>query len=214
MNTSRHSRLVYLALAALAAAALIGCAAEPNDFPPRPTNTPTSDVVVSTVAPGPTPTPPGLSAGPTTTTVPLPVPTGVYTPTPEGGVTVSTVEPPAPPTHSVSGGQGLPSPTSQDGGGNGPRDITMADNNQTVTIAVGQMIQVKLNPDLVWEFTLSDPDVLSPVETFVAVPGVQQIYSGAKPGQTTLTANGKANCKPGEACPMFIILFRVTIVVR
>jgi hypothetical protein len=42
---------------------------------------------------------------------------------------------------------------------------------------------------------------------------VSASYTAVKRGQTELSATGTPKCSPGEACPQFILLWRVQVVV-
>jgi len=65
----------------------------------------------------------------------------------------------------------------------------------------------------------SNPEVSSDAVTitqvtFVRDPGYQEWRIGATGhGQAVVKATGSPNCGPGQVCPMYVILFSVTIIV-
>lgn len=88
--------------------------------------------------------------------------------------------------------------------------LTLADANSTVTVAVGDTIQLKLGAGLDWQLTVSDPTVL----TAAAGPlprDVQGAWVASGPGQATISGQGDPLCYPRCLAPSR--LFSVTIIV-
>ena len=213
-------RSLKIILPALLAAALIGCAAEPNDFPPRPTDTPGAPALQPTAAV----TEPASNGAPPYGGLPS---SGVIVSTSPGGEGTA-VAPPAPSTEIVGGSgaangtaadltekPGTPAPmTPQVIEGSGQLDVTMADNGSTLVLTAGQSFVLKLSASLKWNVSIADPSIISQAQTFAAIPGAQGMYVAQRTGQTELSAVGTAICAPGQMCPMFVVLFKLTIVVK
>jgi len=108
-------------------------------------------------------------------------------------------------SHSASqpaGGGGAPIPA--------PQRVTLTNSHQTITMQVGQTFTLALG-DQNWNVQVADPSVLSRLPNVMMVRGAQGIYKAHQPGATTLTATGTAACGKGQACPMYAILFKVTV---
>ena len=86
----------------------------------------------------------------------------------------------------------------------------MAFNNQTINMTVGQTFTLALG-DQQWNVQVADQSVLARLPNFAMVRGAQGIYKAYKPGTTTLTATGTAPCSAGQVCPMYAILFKLTV---
>jgi len=88
--------------------------------------------------------------------------------------------------------------------------LTYADNGSTVNASVGDTIELQLSPQMNWDVSVSDGTVLA------ASPGplpadVQGSWQAASAGQSSISANGRPVCNPGEACAQFIIHFGATV---
>jgi len=59
-----------------------------------------------------------------------------------------------------------------------------------------------------WTVTDSDPTVLVPVP---AAQDEQGRWQATLPGQSTISADGRPMCNPGQACPQFIVHFQATV---
>ncbi|MGI8553635.1 MAG: hypothetical protein ACR2PL_23035, partial [Dehalococcoidia bacterium] len=88
--------------------------------------------------------------------------------------------------------------------------LTMADSNTTLTVPVGDSIELRLSTDDNWDVSISDPTVLRrpPV---ALIQGVQGLWNAVMPGESVITATGTAKCAAGVPCPQFAILFQATI---
>ncbi len=77
------------------------------------------------------------------------------------------------------------------------------DNGRTISLKVGQMFRLNLdpNPDVYWTFDMADPSVIVLVQQIDAATGAQWTYLAKKPGQTTITATGSWNCKRNSNAP-------------
>lgn len=80
--------------------------------------------------------------------------------------------------------------------------ITPDQNNATLNAKVGEYISFRFNSNQKWTFTFSDTSLIS---------GSGIDYKLIKTGTLTITGTGVADCKKGQICPMFAILFRVKI---
>jgi hypothetical protein len=98
--------------------------------------------------------------------------------------------------------------------GTGSVEITQPDNAKTFHVSVGQTVTVRLGTDLDWTVTVAPPGILPLVPGVnTLVRGVQAIYRAAQPGTATVSAEGRAHCDPGQACPQFIVSVKATVVV-
>ncbi len=89
-----------------------------------------------------------------------------------------------------------------------PATVTLADSGRTFSMRVGQDFTLALG-ELAWSIHQADPGILAPLPSPL-VPGQQGIYQAVRPGQTGLRGSGRPVCGPGQACPMFIVAFRIT----
>lgn len=83
-------------------------------------------------------------------------------------------------------------------------------------VQVGQTVTVGLGgSDLGWEGLREiGPHLLRKHEATAVRHGVLTAsYVATKAGRTSLRASGAPKCAPGEACPQFILLWQVRIVV-
>lgn len=90
--------------------------------------------------------------------------------------------------------------------------LTNADNGTTLTIPVGDSVELRLPADLNWDVTISNAAVLHRPPVALA-RGVQGLWNAAAPGQSQILATGTAICAPGTACPQFAAVFSATVVV-
>ena len=116
---------------------------------------------------------------------------------------VATRQPPAP----------NPGPTAQ------PGWVLVTERDQAVSVHVGQKLEVYLferpgmNP---WSpITVDDQAVLAPVPTGITPVRGATIagFAATRPGTATITSYAGPLCSPGQACPMYVVLFsaRVTV---
>ena len=81
-----------------------------------------------------------------------------------------------------------------------------SDNGKVITIPVGAILALGYERNgLIWDSQF-DGSLLS-----ASAP--RELHAIA-PGQTQLTSSGRPLCKPGTACPQFIVSFKATIVIR
>jgi len=93
--------------------------------------------------------------------------------------------------------------------------IQQSDSGKTVTLRLGASAQLQLPESMHW----SAPQVagsavtVTPV-TFIRDPGyLAWTVRAVAAGEATITSAGSPICPPGVACPMFVVEFRVTILV-
>lgn len=91
-----------------------------------------------------------------------------------------------------------------------PAKVTLANSNSTIAMKVGQTFTLALG-DQNWNVQVADQSILARLPNFMMVRGAQGIYKAYKPGTTTLSATGTAACGAGQACPMYVILFKLTV---
>jgi len=121
-----------------------------------------------------------------------------------------------------------PSPTATDSPTSLPGTqltITQADNGRTISLAVGDRVLLDLGGSLNWNVRIDNPAVLAPlpdnppmpspsIGVAPPVPAAQGIFEARAGGTATLTATGTPICLPDQACPQFLVLFKVTFVVE
>ena len=110
-----------------------------------------------------------------------------------------------------------PSPTPSEGMG---FDVTVAENDHTVTMHPGQKLEVVLHaPNGMnnWSHPEShDTSVLSPTVDPAATParGVTlAAFEAKKPGQSEITSNASPSCSPGQPCPMYLAVYSLKVTV-
>ena len=99
-------------------------------------------------------------------------------------------------------------------------DAVVTERNTAVTIHEGQKLEVVLHAASGMEnwgnVRSSDTSVLTPIvnPAATAVRGVTlAAFQAQTPGQSVITASAGAACSPGQACPMYAILYSVTVTV-
>jgi hypothetical protein len=98
-------------------------------------------------------------------------------------------------------------------------DVLVTDQDRAVTVHVGQKIEVVLRQKsgmTQWSSISSeDATVLAPVPTgILAVRGITiGGFSARQTGTANLHAYAGPLCSPGQACPMYAILFSVAVTV-
>lgn len=118
-----------------------------------------------------------------------------------------------------AGGAPSPSPTQSPVPGLG-FDAVVTETDRAITIRPGQKLEVVLHAKAgmtSWaNVRSSDTSVLEPIvnPAATAVRGVTlAAFHAVAPGQATITASAGAACSPGQACPMFAILYSVTVTI-
>jgi hypothetical protein len=114
----------------------------------------------------------------------------------------------------------LPVPESPSIGPGAGFDAVVTQNDTAITIHAGQKLEVVLNakPGMTnWSnVRSSDTTVLKPIvnPAATAVRGVTlAAFQALTPGKAVVTASAGAACSPGSACPMFAVLYSVTVTV-
>ena len=94
-----------------------------------------------------------------------------------------------------------------------------ADDGKTFHLKVGQLIYLALQANQGmdnWVVQNPDPAILTPAVNpgAAAVRGATlRAFAAAAPGTATISATDKATCPPGQACPQFVVAWKVTVVV-
>jgi hypothetical protein len=95
------------------------------------------------------------------------------------------------------------------------RNVTLADQGQTLTFQVGQNFLLFLGNDYAWKATAGDPAVVGHLPDVFIVPGSQGLFEARQPGHTTLTASGDPACRQAQPpCAVPSKVFSVQIVVQ
>ena len=109
-------------------------------------------------------------------------------------------------TAGAGGASASPSPSSV------MATITTADNGGTLTVHVGDRVQVALGEQYEWKLDPPDGVVLThPVQNYMLIRGTQAIWLASAPGTTTIRATGTAVCPSTAPCPQYAILFSATV---
>ena len=109
-----------------------------------------------------------------------------------------------------------PSPSPQQG-----YVVVLTQQDHTATLQVGQKLEVALGAaggGVSWSHPRSsDEAVLAPTvdPAATAVRGVTlAAFIARSPGRATITATGAPQCSPGQACPMYAVLFSAVVTVH
>jgi hypothetical protein len=95
------------------------------------------------------------------------------------------------------------------------RNVTLADQGQTLTFQVGQNFLLFLGNDYAWKATAGDPAVVGHLPDVFVIPGSQGLFEARQPGHTTLTATGDPACRQAQPpCAAPSKVFSVQIVVQ
>lgn len=151
-------------------------------------------------APGLTAQPPTLvpaaSAAPENTATLIPA----GSPTPENPSTV------------ISTPEGTPSAAPSEPA---PVTITLANNNQSITLQVGQRFLLQLGDSNRWNVNIDNQDVVSRLVNISVVKGAQGVYEAHRTGNALLSAVGTAVCDPTQGvCSHLAIGFALQITVQ
>jgi hypothetical protein len=98
-------------------------------------------------------------------------------------------------------------------------DVLITNKDQDVTVYPGQKVEVYLTEGAgmtVWSnLRSSDESVLAPVPTGTLAPRGVTLggFQAVAAGTATITATAGAACSPGQACPMYAVLFSVRVTV-
>ena len=121
------------------------------------------------------------------------------------------------------GAGGVPSASPNPSPSTGPGlgfDAVVTENDRAITIHAGQKLEVVLHAKTGmtnWSnVRSSDTSLLQPIvnPAATAVRGVTlAAFQAVAPGQATITATAGAACSPGQACPMYAILYSVTVTI-
>ena len=110
-----------------------------------------------------------------------------------------------------------PSPSPSSGAGYA---VIATNTDHAVTMHAGQKLEVVLRAGQGmnnWTHPRSsDPTVLQPIVDPAATAAIGvtlAAFVAVKPGQAEVTATGSPKCPPGQACPMYAVLFSVRVTV-
>ncbi len=97
----------------------------------------------------------------------------------------------------------------------GTVSITLAIDNQTLTLRVGETFILNLGEGYEWTVNIDDPTVVSRIPNILVIRGAQGIYQAHSTGQANLTASGEPSCRKTQPpCQAPSRLFRLTVVVK
>jgi hypothetical protein len=94
--------------------------------------------------------------------------------------------------------------------------ISQSDSNRSVDVRLGQTVEVTLSDT---SLTWSDLRQVGPQLLWVtnkvtrSARQLRETYEAIASGHTTLQATGAPRCKADQACPQFLLLWRVQVVV-
>ncbi len=135
-----------------------------------------------------------LTASPTSTIVPFstPVPTGV-----------------------ASGAPATIVPGPDGGTGSNTNVITLDNNNQLITLHVGESFLLKLGQEYQWSPVIDNQAVISRIPNIAVVVGAQGIYLAHAAGTAVMTVTGDPACRQSKpACMMPSLVFTLHIEVQ
>lgn len=92
--------------------------------------------------------------------------------------------------------------------------VLASDNGRVVRASVGDTVRVYLtSADHTWSALVQgSPRLLRPSSSQVpAAGGVDVTYLAIAPGQTSLQASERPKCPRGQACPQYVLLWRVEV---
>jgi hypothetical protein len=92
-----------------------------------------------------------------------------------------------------------------------PRTIGDADHGKTIKLVAGTCATLSLNPDLIWTMPASSSSAVEVTDTETFAPDSKWTLNAVHPGDATITASGRPNCKEGQVCPLFIVEYSVHI---
>jgi hypothetical protein len=80
--------------------------------------------------------------------------------------------------------------------------VTRTDDGGTVTVHVGDNVEIALGEQYQWTLDPPDGAVLSqPSQPLLLRQGIQAIWLAKAPGRSTIKAAGSTACAGGQACP-------------
>jgi hypothetical protein len=94
------------------------------------------------------------------------------------------------------------------------RNITLADDGQTLGFQVGQNFLLFLGINDNWSATVADPAVVDRIPDVFVIRGAQGLYQARQPGHTTLTAAGDPACRraqPPCAAPSTVFSVQIDV---
>jgi|GEM_PF-2677495 len=104
--------------------------------------------------------------------------------------------------------------TGTGGTSQGSVTVTSANSDEVVHLHVGDRLTLALGGDKNWSnVRVMDQGILRPLDVPM-IPEDQGVFEAVAKGTTTITASGTAICNPGEACPQFVLLYKITVVVE
>ena len=117
-----------------------------------------------------------------------------------------------PPISTVpSSGSGSTTPPTSTTPGASPRVITRSDSTTTIYLHPGDRFVLKLGDDLNWgSVRILDPNI---VRYVADQAGTQGLFEAQAKGATTITVDGSPICNAGQACPQFVLLYHLNVVV-
>jgi hypothetical protein len=96
---------------------------------------------------------------------------------------------------------------------NSPRLLTYADNDQTISLRVGEPFALELGPSAgsVWLIRVADPNILEPPIHELGPEGNRIVLEPVKSGETTISANSHAICERPGPCPEVFLFFTLRV---
>jgi hypothetical protein len=107
-----------------------------------------------------------------------------------------------------------PQPAPGDQAGS-PLQITLADNDRTVSLKPGQSFLLFLGEGYDWSLSISDQNVISREKNIATIVGAQGVFDALQAGESVLSASGDPTCRTQQpACMQPSVQFQVTIQVK
>ena len=99
-------------------------------------------------------------------------------------------------------------------------DVTATNTDHAVTMHVGQKLEIVLRAAQGmnnWSHPVaSDTSVLTPIVDPAATAAIGvtlAAFKATKAGQVDVTANASPKCSPGQACPMYLAVYSLRVMV-
>jgi hypothetical protein len=93
--------------------------------------------------------------------------------------------------------------------------VSRSNDNQTVTLHVGQSFLLNLGQEYDWSPVIDDQSVISRIPNISVIMGAQGIYLAHQAGSATMTATGDPPCRQAKpACMMPSLVFTLNIQVQ
>lgn len=91
-------------------------------------------------------------------------------------------------------------------------EINLNDNNQTLSMIIGESFALNLDENYDWKVSVDSPDVIGKDESAIPPEGSLGIFSARKAGEAVLSAAGDPECRESEPpCGMPSVSFKLNV---